>query len=159
MWHLSNTLNARQKSSRSLAGLDGDVECQAVCVFIYFSLLLAQQDVALFGVAWCHRGWDRVGRRRLLALGQCLIWHVPLGSNVGARAVNGTVWLSAVVLVVIVKGSLRVSKSNVTRFTGCSSKEDSKGAVLGPFSHRFPKAPLKKKRSEWAEPTRSWWLG
>lgn len=35
---------------------------------------------------------------------------------------------------------------------------DLKGALLGPISHRFPKALEKKKGSQWAEPTHSCWL-
>lgn len=42
------------------------------CVFNLFfvSPLLAQQDVALFGVAWFLRGWDGIWRGLLAALGQ-----------------------------------------------------------------------------------------
>lgn len=110
----------RQEKSSLLPGIGGDVECDAV-YFSFFPFLLALQDVTLFGVAWFCCGWDRLWRRLLFALAQCVIGYVPLGSNVGARAVNGTVWLSAVVLVVVVKGSFRRPKGNVTRFTGCSS--------------------------------------
>lgn len=106
------------------------------CIFSIFSPLLAEQDVALFGVAWFRCGWDRRWGRLLIAVGQCLIGYVPLVSNVGARAVNGAVWVSAVVLVVIVKGSLirwkcQCEKIYWVQFT------DLKGAVLGSFSHRF----------------------
>lgn len=110
---------AGKKSSRLLARIATEAEYSAVYL-IFFPPLLAQQDVALFGVAWFSRGWDR--RRGLLAaMGQSLIAYVPLGSSVGARAVNGAVGLSAVVLLVIVKGSLRRSKGKETTFTWNSS--------------------------------------
>lgn len=107
MWHFSNTLQAQDKKREQVVGQNWRRCGKSHCVFFsFFSPLLAEQDVALFGVAWFRCGWDGRWGRLLIALGQCLIGYVPLVSNVGARAVNGTVWVSAVVLVVIVKGSL-----------------------------------------------------
>lgn len=58
----------QKKRSRLLARLDRIAECRTVCL-IFFFLLLAQQDVALFGVAWFRRGWDWIWRWLLVTLG------------------------------------------------------------------------------------------